>query len=320
MKALISVYDKTGVVELARALQEAGYGLVSTGGTHRTLTEAGLSVEQLVGRDGLAGDAGRAREDAAPRGARRPAGPPRPARAHGRAAGPRHRDHRRAGGQPVPLRGDGEPGGGRGPGRAGEHRHRRADDAAGRGEEPPRGDGRRRPGGLRVGRRAHPRGRHDARGAAATGGNSLRARVVLRQPCRGVDARVGRTVPEGAHGRGSSSVGAAVRREPAPARGPVRRRSQPRWRGGGRAAARQGALIQQHPGRRRRVAGRQRVLRAGGGGDQAHQPVRAGRAPGPGGGVPAGLRRGPGVGVRRHPGLQPARDGGGRGGAASGVF
>ena len=47
MKALISVYDKTGVVELARALQEAGYGLVSTGGTHRTLTEAGLTVEQL---------------------------------------------------------------------------------------------------------------------------------------------------------------------------------------------------------------------------------------------------------------------------------
>ena len=47
MKALISVYDKTGVVELARALQEAGYGLVSTGGTHRTLTEAGLTVEQV---------------------------------------------------------------------------------------------------------------------------------------------------------------------------------------------------------------------------------------------------------------------------------
>ncbi|MDE2900364.1 MAG: bifunctional phosphoribosylaminoimidazolecarboxamide formyltransferase/IMP cyclohydrolase, partial [Chloroflexota bacterium] len=47
MKALISVYDKTGVVELARALQEAGYGLVSTGGTHRTLTEAGLAVEQV---------------------------------------------------------------------------------------------------------------------------------------------------------------------------------------------------------------------------------------------------------------------------------
>ncbi len=47
MKALISVYDKPGVVELARALQEAGYGLVSTGGTHRALSEAGLAVEQV---------------------------------------------------------------------------------------------------------------------------------------------------------------------------------------------------------------------------------------------------------------------------------
>lgn len=47
MKALISVYDKTGVVELARALQAAGYGLVSTGGTHRALTDAGLAVEQV---------------------------------------------------------------------------------------------------------------------------------------------------------------------------------------------------------------------------------------------------------------------------------
>lgn len=47
MKALISVYDKTGVVALARALQDAGYGLVSTGGTHRTLAEAGLAVEQV---------------------------------------------------------------------------------------------------------------------------------------------------------------------------------------------------------------------------------------------------------------------------------
>ena len=92
-----------------------------------------------VRRDGGAGDAGRPREDAAPRGARRPAGPPRPAGAHGGAGGPRHRDHRRVGGQPLPLRGDGQQGGRRGPGRAGEHRHRRADDAAGRGQEPPRG-------------------------------------------------------------------------------------------------------------------------------------------------------------------------------------
>ena len=47
MKALISVYDKTGVVELARALQTAGYGLVSTGGTHELLTKEGLNVQQV---------------------------------------------------------------------------------------------------------------------------------------------------------------------------------------------------------------------------------------------------------------------------------
>ena len=49
MKALISVYDKTGVVEFARKVAAAGYELVSTGGTHRTLTEeGGLSVRQVA--------------------------------------------------------------------------------------------------------------------------------------------------------------------------------------------------------------------------------------------------------------------------------
>jgi phosphoribosylaminoimidazolecarboxamide formyltransferase/IMP cyclohydrolase len=47
MKALISVYDKTGVVGLARALDKAGYGLVSTGGTHELLSKEGLSVMQV---------------------------------------------------------------------------------------------------------------------------------------------------------------------------------------------------------------------------------------------------------------------------------
>jgi phosphoribosylaminoimidazolecarboxamide formyltransferase/IMP cyclohydrolase len=46
---LISVYDKTGVVEFARRVAAAGYELVSTGGTHRTLTaEGGLSVRQVA--------------------------------------------------------------------------------------------------------------------------------------------------------------------------------------------------------------------------------------------------------------------------------
>jgi len=43
-RALISVSDKTGVVDLARALSSRDYELVSTGGTARALTEAGLSV------------------------------------------------------------------------------------------------------------------------------------------------------------------------------------------------------------------------------------------------------------------------------------
>ena len=43
-RALISVSDKTGVVEFARALAGYGIELVSTGGTRKTLSEAGLAV------------------------------------------------------------------------------------------------------------------------------------------------------------------------------------------------------------------------------------------------------------------------------------
>ena len=48
MRALISVYDKTGIVEFARSLFTAGYDLISTGGTHQTLSnEGGLAVRQV---------------------------------------------------------------------------------------------------------------------------------------------------------------------------------------------------------------------------------------------------------------------------------
>ena len=48
MRALISVFDKTGIVELGKQLDAAGCELVSTGGTHRTLTEeGGLPVRQV---------------------------------------------------------------------------------------------------------------------------------------------------------------------------------------------------------------------------------------------------------------------------------
>ena len=44
MRALISVYDKTGVVEFARGLVDLGFELVSSGGTASALEQAGLAV------------------------------------------------------------------------------------------------------------------------------------------------------------------------------------------------------------------------------------------------------------------------------------
>src|SRR5213079_2061219 len=46
-RALLSVSDKSGLVELARALSGHGIELVSTGGTARTIAEAGLKVRDV---------------------------------------------------------------------------------------------------------------------------------------------------------------------------------------------------------------------------------------------------------------------------------
>jgi phosphoribosylaminoimidazolecarboxamide formyltransferase / IMP cyclohydrolase len=46
-RALLAVYDKTGVVELARALRELGVELVSSGGTAAALREAALEVTSV---------------------------------------------------------------------------------------------------------------------------------------------------------------------------------------------------------------------------------------------------------------------------------
>jgi len=46
-RALLSVTDKTGLVEFAHALTSFGVELVSTGGTARTLREAGLAVKDI---------------------------------------------------------------------------------------------------------------------------------------------------------------------------------------------------------------------------------------------------------------------------------
>lgn len=48
MKALISLYDKTGAADFARALRNNGFDLVSTGGTYKFLKmDAGLPVTQV---------------------------------------------------------------------------------------------------------------------------------------------------------------------------------------------------------------------------------------------------------------------------------
>src|SRR3989304_1988352 len=52
MRAILSVYDKTGLVDFARGLTELGAELYSTGGTHKALDAAGVpvcSVSELTG-------------------------------------------------------------------------------------------------------------------------------------------------------------------------------------------------------------------------------------------------------------------------------
>ena len=53
LTALLSVSDKTGVVELARALAAQGVRLLSTGGTARLLAQAGLAVTEVAEVTGL---------------------------------------------------------------------------------------------------------------------------------------------------------------------------------------------------------------------------------------------------------------------------
>ena len=51
-RALISVYDKTGLEDLARALDKAGVEIVSTGSTAKKIADLGIEVtpvEKLTG-------------------------------------------------------------------------------------------------------------------------------------------------------------------------------------------------------------------------------------------------------------------------------
>ena len=46
-RALISVSDKTGIIEFARELARYGVEILSTGGTAKLLREAGLTVKDV---------------------------------------------------------------------------------------------------------------------------------------------------------------------------------------------------------------------------------------------------------------------------------
>ena len=46
-RALISVYDKTGIVSFAEELGKLGFILISTGGTQKTLEAAGVIVKHV---------------------------------------------------------------------------------------------------------------------------------------------------------------------------------------------------------------------------------------------------------------------------------
>ncbi len=56
--ALLSVYDKTGIVEFAQGLADLGWQLYASGGTARTITDAGITVKDisdLVGGEAILG-------------------------------------------------------------------------------------------------------------------------------------------------------------------------------------------------------------------------------------------------------------------------
>ena len=47
-KALLSVYDKTDLLDLAKGLASAGVRLLGSGGTAKKIREAGISIEWVI--------------------------------------------------------------------------------------------------------------------------------------------------------------------------------------------------------------------------------------------------------------------------------
>ena len=72
-RALISVFDKTGILEFATGLVELGVEIISTGGTAKALSRGQHSCDRHQRRDRFSGDPGWPGQDAASHGPRRAA-------------------------------------------------------------------------------------------------------------------------------------------------------------------------------------------------------------------------------------------------------
>ena len=90
-RALVSVYDKSGLLPLARALAARGVEILSTGGTARALAEAGIAVTDVAAVTQVSRDARRPRQDAPSGDPWRDPGAARQSRAPRRAGIARHR-------------------------------------------------------------------------------------------------------------------------------------------------------------------------------------------------------------------------------------
>ena len=104
-RALLSVSDKTGIVEFARGLADLGIEIVSTGGTAHELAEAGIPGPLDLRPHRFSGDHGRAGQDASPQALRRACWRCATTAAHiGRRAGARRRVRRPGVREPVSVR------------------------------------------------------------------------------------------------------------------------------------------------------------------------------------------------------------------------
>ena len=127
MRALLSVYDKSGIVDLGRGLHDLGWELVSSSNTARALREAGLPVTEVADVTGSGRDARPPGGDVAPEHPRRAARRPRQPRARRGPRAARHHADRPRRVEPLPVRRAS---------RRRDDRHRRPGDGPRRGEEP----------------------------------------------------------------------------------------------------------------------------------------------------------------------------------------